>query len=101
MLRYSKNFWGLSTLLAWYGSAFPRTLPFSLVASAIAVAVSMLWKEKFRILWIQPHPFQVFALVTGLMLVLRCALSADFVALATSVTESSLRTLRARKHNTR
>lgn len=100
MLYYTKNCWSLSTLLAWYGSAFPRTLPFSLLASGIAVAVSMLWKDKFRILWVQPHPFQIFALVTGFMLVLRCALPAVLVEPATSLTESSLRFFRARKWST-
>jgi predicted membrane chloride channel (bestrophin family) len=73
MLHYSKKAWGLYTLFSWYGSAFPRALPFALVASAIAVFVSVFWKEHFRVLWLHPYPFQIFGLVAGFMILFRCA----------------------------
>jgi hypothetical protein len=73
MIRYSKAHWGFWTLTRWYGSAFPRALPFSL-ATAIATALLEIYvDENLKKNWLHPYPFQVFAFIAGFMIVFRCA----------------------------
>jgi len=73
MIRYSKRFWGALTLTRWYGSAFPRALPFSLVAAAAAGLLQHFWAERAADIWKHPYPFQTFAFIVGFMIVFRYA----------------------------
>lgn len=72
MIRYDKRFWGVCTLSRWYGSAFPRALPFSLVAAAAAGLLQHFWAERAADIWKHPYPFQTFAFIVGFMIVFRC-----------------------------
>ena len=72
MIRYSKQYWGVLTLARWYGSAFPRALPFSLLSAAIAGCLQAFYAEALRAEWTHPYPFQAFAFIAGFMIVFRC-----------------------------
>lgn len=75
MIRYSKKYWGLHVLFRWYGSAFPRALPFSLASAAIAgVLASFFPTSTTWDLFKHPYPFQTFAFIAGFMVVFRCAI---------------------------
>jgi hypothetical protein len=74
MIRYSKEYWGILTLFAWYGSAFPRALPFSLLASAVAGLIYELMPDGLENIWRHPYLYQTFAFVVGFMIVFRCVL---------------------------
>jgi hypothetical protein len=71
MIRYSKQYWGLLTLTRWYGSAFPRALPFSIPAATLAALLRVFYTKHLEGAWIHPYPFQTFAFVAGFMLVFR------------------------------
>ena len=74
MIRYSKQFWGLCTLTRWYGSAFPRALPFSVASALLAGLLQAFISDELRPLWLHPYPYQSFAFIAGFMIVFRCAL---------------------------
>jgi hypothetical protein len=73
MIRYSKSYWGLCTLTRWYGSAFPRALPFSLSSGLLAGLLQGFWGDTLRGQWVHPYPYQSFAFIAGFMIVFRCA----------------------------
>ena len=73
MIRYSKSYWGALTLVRWYGSAFPRALPFSLLSAAAAGLLRHFWASQASDLWLHPYPFQTFAFIVGFMIVFRRA----------------------------
>ena len=67
---------GLLTLLRWYGSAFPRALPFSTFSALLAGLLQAFASAELRRLWLHPYPYQSFAFIAGFMIVFRCALCA-------------------------
>mmetsp|Transcript_36932 Transcript_36932/g.66120 ORF Transcript_36932/g.66120 Transcript_36932/m.66120 type:complete len:208 (-) Transcript_36932:498-1121(-) len=74
MIIYSKAFWGIPALLGrWYGSAFPRVIPFALASCAWS-ALLFLLKPHHHIpeIWEHPYPFQAFAYIVGFALIFRC-----------------------------
>jgi hypothetical protein len=72
MIRYSKQYWGFFELFAWYGSAFPRALPISLVSAAAAGLLFQYKPEGMHNIWKHPFTYQAFFSVVGLMIVFRC-----------------------------
>mmetsp|Transcript_12415 Transcript_12415/g.31747 ORF Transcript_12415/g.31747 Transcript_12415/m.31747 type:complete len:462 (-) Transcript_12415:1232-2617(-) len=74
MIIYSKAFWGIPALLGrWYGSPFPRVLPFAAASCGWSVFLfffreSLEWPSA----WGHPYPFQAFAYIVGFALIFRC-----------------------------
>lgn len=72
MIRYGKGWWGTGVLTRMYGSAFPRALPFSLLATLMAVLLSIFFQELLDDQFLNPYPYQTFAFIVGFMIVFRC-----------------------------
>lgn len=86
MITYSKTSWGLHLLLRVYGSAFPRSLPFSLVSTGICAALYVTKKTQVGSDWRHPYPYHAFAFIVGFIVVFRyvCeSIAQESVALAT------------------
>lgn len=73
MIVYDKSWWGDAVLARMYGSAFPRALPYSLGACALAAALSFFFKKELDTQFVAPYPFQTFAFIVGSLVVFRCA----------------------------
>jgi uncharacterized membrane protein YraQ (UPF0718 family) len=71
MIRYDKRFWGIFTLYRWYGSAFPRALPFSLASALLAGLLEAFVSEETLSQWKNPYPYSTFAFIVGFMIVFR------------------------------
>jgi hypothetical protein len=76
MVRYRKIWWGLTSLLIWDQSAFPRCLPFSLVALVESALLHRLLDESeilndIRDDWKHPYPFQAFVAIVAFLMVFR------------------------------
>lgn len=71
MITYSKTSWGLHLLLRVYGSAFPRSLPFSAISTGICAALYVAKKEQVYDDWRHPYPYQAFAFIVGFIVVFR------------------------------
>lgn len=72
MIRYSKEFWSVSSLFTWYGSAVPRALPFALCAALVAGLCAGFASDRLAGLWGHPYPYQMFAFIVGFLVVFRC-----------------------------
>ena len=73
MITYSKTSWGLHLLLRVYGSAFPRSLIFSIISAAITVALYLTKQEQILADWRHPYPYHIFAFIVGFIVVFRQA----------------------------
>lgn len=74
-MEYHKTLWGLPSLLRWKGSAFPRALPFTLVAVFLNAILHFGMPKYFRDLtdnWDSAYPFQAFAVFVAFGVVFRC-----------------------------
>ena len=72
MIVYDKSWWGDAVLARMYGSAFPRALPYSLGACALAAVLSFFFKTEMDAQFVAPYPFQTFAFIVGSLVVFRC-----------------------------
>jgi hypothetical protein len=73
MITYSKTSWGLHLLLRIYGSAFPRSLIFSVISSSITVALYFTKQSELYADWRDPYPYHIFAFIVGFIVVFRQA----------------------------
>ncbi len=71
MITYSKTTWGLHLLLRVYGSAFPRSLIFSIISSSITVALYLTKERQLYDDWRHPYPYHIFAFIVGFIVVFR------------------------------
>jgi hypothetical protein len=71
MIRYDKHLWGIAALFRFYGSAFPRALPFSLASALAAALLKHFVPEKVSNEWQHPYPYSTFAFIVGFMVVFR------------------------------
>ena len=72
MITYSKTSWGLHLLLRIYGSAFPRSLIFSIISTSITVALYVTKERQLYDDWRHPYPYHIFAFIVGFIVVFRC-----------------------------
>ncbi|KAL0045047.1 hypothetical protein WJX82_006316 [Trebouxia sp. C0006] len=75
MITYSKTTWGLHLLLRMYGSAFPRSLIFSIISTSITVALYLTKERQLYDDWRHPYPYHIFAFIVGFIVVFRSQLS--------------------------
>ncbi|KAL0039987.1 hypothetical protein WJX79_001551 [Trebouxia sp. C0005] len=75
MITYSKTTWGLHLLLRLYGSAFPRSLIFSVISTSITVALYVTKERQLYDDWRHPYPYHIFAFIVGFIVVFRSQLS--------------------------
>lgn len=73
MITYSKTTWGLHLLVRVYGSAFPRSIIFSGISSAITMALYVTKRPQLLSDWRHPYPYQIFAVIVGFIVVFRWA----------------------------
>jgi hypothetical protein len=73
MIRYDKGWWGIKVLARMYGSAFPKALPLSILASLIAGFSHYFFFDALDGTFSHPYPFAIFAFIVGFMVVFRCA----------------------------
>jgi hypothetical protein len=73
MIHYPKRYWGLPLAFRWFGSPFPRTIPFAALSVAITTLLQLAddWKATIVDAFGHPYPFQVYAFVIGFLVVLR------------------------------
>lgn len=71
MITYSKTTWGLHLLLRVYGSAFPRSLIFSVISTSITVALYLTKERQLYDDWRHPYPYHIFAFIVGFIVVFR------------------------------
>jgi len=73
MIHYPKRYWGLPLALRWFGSPFPRTIPFVALSVGLTTALQLAgeWKRTIVDAFGHPYPFQVYAFVIGFLVVLR------------------------------
>ena len=73
MIHYAKRYWGLPLAFRWFGSPFPRTIPFAALSVAITTLLQLAddWKATIVDAFGHPYPFQVYAFVIGFLVVLR------------------------------
>jgi predicted membrane chloride channel (bestrophin family) len=72
MIEYSKSWFGLGLLTTFRGSAFPRALPFALLATACSALVSQFESSWLPHLWRHPFAYSIFSSIVGFMLIFRC-----------------------------
>ena len=68
-------------MLRWKGSAFPRALPFTLVAVSLNAVMHFAAPKYFKRLtesWEGVYPFQAFAVFVAFGVVFRCVLQTLF-----------------------
>ena len=73
MIHYPKRYWGLPLAFRWFGSPFPRTIPFVALSVGLTTALQLAgeWKRTIVDAFGHPYPFQVYAFVIGFLVVLR------------------------------
>ena len=73
MIHYPKRYWGLPLAFRWFGSPFPRTIPFAVLSVGITTLLQLAddWKRTIVDAFGHPYPFQVYAFVIGFLVVLR------------------------------
>lgn len=71
MRDYTKGFGGLNLLLELQGSAFPRALPFGIVAAIYSALVEVFAPGVAAALFEHTYPYHVIAFITGFGLIFR------------------------------
>ena len=73
MIHYPKRYWGLPLAFRWFGSPFPRTIPFAVLSVGLTTLLQLAddWKRTIVDAFGHPYPFQVYAFVIGFLVVLR------------------------------
>mmetsp|Transcript_11344 Transcript_11344/g.32206 ORF Transcript_11344/g.32206 Transcript_11344/m.32206 type:complete len:89 (-) Transcript_11344:1766-2032(-) len=72
MIVYSKAWWSIPWLLSrWYGSAFPRVVPFAVFSCMWSIFLFLGFRDHIEPYWEHPYPFQAFAYIVGFGVIFR------------------------------